>query len=107
MRHILTAWESISELKVMVEVPSQSFDTLRERTDSCCTTTLVTFNSAFFEFFILPTDFRWYITNTRNTGNIEGTLRSVVSGSIIDPDLHLEYLSIDITECNTTADTTW
>ena len=54
MRRILTAWESISELKVMVEVPSQSIDTLRERTDSCCTTSLVTFNSDFLKFLFYP-----------------------------------------------------
>ena len=57
--------------------------------------------------YFLPIDYRWYITNTKNTENIDGAIRSVVCGSRIDPDRQWEYLSIDITECTTTADTKW
>ena len=42
-------------------------------------------------FYILPTDYRWYITHTSETENAEGDIRSVRSGQIIYPELEWEY----------------
>ena len=56
---------------------------------------------------VLLIDYHWYITTTKNTENIAGAIRSVVSGPIIYPEVEWEYLRIEITECNTTASTQW
>ena len=49
-------------------------------------------------FYILPTDYRWYI---KDSNNKEETIRSVLSGGIIYPELQWDYLKINITECTT------
>ena len=51
--------------------------------------------------YILPADYRWYISLTNYTENVEGAIRSVPSGRIIYPELQWEYLKINITQCNT------
>ena len=53
----------------------------------------------------LSTDYRWYITLTNKTENIEGAIRSVPCGRIIYPELQWEYLLI--TNCTTTGSTAY
>ena len=54
-------------------------------------------------FHISPSDYRWYITHTNDTENVEGVIRSVSSGPIIYPELEW-YPMIDIRQCTTTTD---
>ena len=49
----------------------------------------------------LSTDYRWYITLTNETENIEGAIRSVPSGQIIYPELQWNYFTINIPNCTT------
>ena len=49
--------------------------------------------------YILPIDYRWYITHTNEADNVEGAIRSVLSGRIIYPELQWEYFNI--TPCTT------
>ena len=56
----------------------------------------------------IPTEYRWYISYTNETENVEGVIRSALSGQIIYPELKWEdYLAINITQCTTTASTVW
>ena len=59
------------------------------------------FNTEKNVFLILPTDYRWYITYTNYTENVEGAIRSVSSGRIIYPEIQWEYLKINIPNCTT------
>ena len=54
-------------------------------------------------FSFLSTEYRWYITLTNKTENVEGTLRSVLSGQTIYPELQWNFLMI--TNCTTTGHT--
>ena len=46
---------------------------------------------------IYPKDYRWYITHTNiSSENVQGTIRSVISGQIIYPELEWEYIPINI-----------
>ena len=49
------------------------------------------------------TDFRWFITTTNNTDNVEGSIRSAISGPIINPEVEWEYfeINIQISKCTT------
>ena len=78
-----------------------------ERTDSSCTTPMVQHRIlTILVSYILPTEYRWYISLTNYTENVEGAIRSVPSGRMIYPDLQWEdYLDVTITECTTTDST--
>ena len=52
-------------------------------------------------FHISPSDYRWYVTNTSDTENVQGAIRSGQSGPIIYPELQFEVSSINITQCTT------
>ena len=53
-------------------------------------------------FIILTTDYRWYISKSNYTENVEGAIRSNLSGPLIYPELQWEYHPIiNITQCNT------
>ena len=51
--------------------------------------------------YILSLDYRWYITNTNDTENVKGDIRSVLSGGTLFPELEWEYLAVNVTECTT------
>ena len=51
--------------------------------------------------YILPTEYRWYISLTNYTENVEGVIRSVLSGRIIYPEIQWEFLKINIPNCTT------
>ena len=51
--------------------------------------------------YVSPPDYRWYITNTNDTENVKGDIRSVSSGKTLFPELEWEYLTVNITECTT------
>ena len=52
-------------------------------------------------FHISPSDYRWYVTNTSDTENVQGAIRSGQSGPVIYPELQFEVSSINITQCTT------
>ena len=50
---------------------------------------------------ILPSDYRWYISNSNSTDYVDGNIRSFLSGHIIYPKLEWEYFTINIIKCTT------
>ena len=48
-------------------------------------------------------DFRWFITTTNKTDNVDGAIRSAMSGPIIYPEMEWEYyeINIQISKCTT------
>ena len=47
---------------------------------------------------ILSAEYRWYITHSNDTENVEGMIRSEITGRILFPDLKWEI--IEVTKCN-------
>ena len=47
-------------------------------------------------FFILfvSTEYRWYVTHSNDTENVEGMIRSKMSGKILYPDIQWEYIEV-------------
>ena len=106
MRRILTAWESTSQLgRLGNSMQSTTGIVIRtERTDSSFTIPKVVLNSNFYKYMyinILPSDYRWYISNSNSTDYVEGNVRSFLSGHIIYPKLEWEYFTINIINCTT------
>ena len=50
---------------------------------------------------ILPSDYRWHISNSNSKDYVEGNIRSFLSGHIIYPKLEWEYFTINIINCTT------